>query len=281
MNKVAATLVLLGLVGACGDGDVPSAQRAANALRADGSLSIVGERDAEPDSGEPEGELDSGESEGELDSGESEAELDAALPEDTGAVELVDPRGRSQLDAAELDAGGDAQPEDAQPEADAANLDAGNEDAATDAASADPSVEQRLVARLRACAALGPGEYNPRRIRDDLDRCLTECLIAAACSELRHFMCSEEAPEIITCQAACLDPPLAQPHDCGDGQIVSLGSVCDGLTQCANSSDELGCPVHTCDDGTMITSPARCDGWPLCPDGSDELGCASICPTAQ
>ena len=49
----------------------------------------------------------------------------------------------------------------------------------------------------------------------------------------------------------------------------------DGVAQCADLSDEYGCPAtFTCPgSGECIAAEKRCDGVIDCADGADEAGC--------
>jgi hypothetical protein len=62
--------------------------------------------------------------------------------------------------------------------------------------------------------------------------------------------------------------------DCGDGNFISELDTCDGFADCADESDEVGCPTFTCDDGDTIPQVQDCNGFENCTDGSDEMGCS-------
>jgi integrin beta 2 len=48
---------------------------------------------------------------------------------------------------------------------------------------------------------------------------------------------------------------------------------CNGVAECGDASDEIGCASFTCSDGTMVLQALTCNGTPNCPDGSDETSC--------
>ena len=104
--------------------------------------------------------------------------------------------------------------------------------------------------------------------------------------------CEDEAD----CGApSCEDQGL---WDCGDGQCINPGYVCDGSSEfcnagwgpdCANGADEgldacgytddcaAGCDdtQFDCGDGQCIYDTWECDGWSDCSNGADEADCAA------
>jgi hypothetical protein len=73
------------------------------------------------------------------------------------------------------------------------------------------------------------------------------------------------------------EPPVEGVFVCdpavGDEE-VPMSAVCDGLTNCDNGADELGCDAtlvrFVCDDGTVIAQSSVCDGDFDCGTGEDE-----------
>ncbi|XP_070522387.1 modular serine protease-like [Cardiocondyla obscurior] len=69
---------------------------------------------------------------------------------------------------------------------------------------------------------------------------------------------------------------------CVDGTVVPLANICDGISDCPDSSDEVGtlcrhvvCPtyMYRCNYGACVSRTARCDGLANCVDASDEVSC--------
>lgn len=108
---------------------------------------------------------------------------------------------------------------------------------------------------------------------DDAEgRCAAECILGAACEELRELVCSNSVPpRLETCVTACLPPPFM----CASGDTIDEYYVCDGFADCLDGSDEAAnCP--TCGNGVPLPSYWICDGFEDCPDGSDEVGCPTF-----
>ncbi|KPU74137.1 uncharacterized protein Dana_GF21948, isoform F [Drosophila ananassae] len=68
---------------------------------------------------------------------------------------------------------------------------------------------------------------------------------------------------------------------CQNGDCVPEHSVCDGITQCRDGTDELNCggsheclpSQFRCNSGQCVSSTARCNGRTDCMDSSDEYNC--------
>lgn len=79
------------------------------------------------------------------------------------------------------------------------------------------------------------------------------------------------------CPAMFEDAPVEQLFVCdpavGDEEIP-MSAVCDGLTNCENGADEVGCDAtlvrFVCDDGTVIAQSSVCDSNFDCATGEDE-----------
>lgn len=63
------------------------------------------------------------------------------------------------------------------------------------------------------------------------------------------------------------------PFMCGSGEAIPETWKCDLMVDCADGSDEMGCPTFMCRDGTEIPLPYKCDGFADCRDGTDEADC--------
>ncbi|KAJ7384240.1 Sortilin- receptor [Desmophyllum pertusum] len=86
--------------------------------------------------------------------------------------------------------------------------------------------------------------------------------------------CPKSTRRPITCSSS--------EYQCTDGTCVPLRYQCDGIRQCIDGSDEVGCgggtpstcPDFLCDSKTVCLPLARrCDHMPDCKDGTDEKNC--------
>ncbi|KAK3801367.1 hypothetical protein RRG08_059069 [Elysia crispata] len=70
----------------------------------------------------------------------------------------------------------------------------------------------------------------------------------------------------------------ADQFTCDNRRCVSQDQRCDRSVDCADGSDEAGCPCiegeFQCDDRTCISQDAVCNGRSDCSDGSDERDCS-------
>lgn len=74
---------------------------------------------------------------------------------------------------------------------------------------------------------------------------------------------------------------------CKNKRCVPKSSICDGVNDCEDNSDESACSTHhKCNPKTefqcerdmfCISKQFRCDGEPTCSDDSDEINCPSPC----
>lgn len=157
--------------------------------------------------------------------------------------------------------------------------------------------------RLRECGLISEGElpYLPFQLYAPT-ACYRDCLAGASCTQLEDAMCNGiDLGRICDerCAYRCGDDSLIAPDQecdgimqCSDGEdevgcpvgvepSCARAVECDGYPQCADGRDELDCPMWTCDGGQEYPYSVRCNGWNSCTDGSDELDCATVttmCP---
>jgi hypothetical protein len=185
-------------------------------------------------------------------------------------------------------AGGDASTVPGQP-TDAGNtslVDAGNgssvdgavpgsaTDAGTTPAAGDASISDEVFyAKLRTCGLLSAGRTSPAAASSSpVDDCVRPCLLSATCQELSLYLCSDSLTGgFATCATACI------PKCVGGTTTGDTPDFCDGVAQCKDGSDEVGCDrfYFACTNGMKTTRDYTCDGEDDCGDGSDELGCAA------
>lgn len=126
-----------------------------------------------------------------------------------------------------------------------------------------------LAGTLRECAILSEGEVSELPFYAPTE-CYESCYAEASCEELQAALCRTSVALFQGCDERCA-------FRCGDDSLIAVEQWCDGVDNCADESDELGCGVYTCDDGTTLYGSHRCDGAARCPDRSDELGCPLNC----
>ncbi|CAB3365825.1 Hypothetical predicted protein [Cloeon dipterum] len=74
--------------------------------------------------------------------------------------------------------------------------------------------------------------------------------------------------------------------ECRD-KTCARGARCDGRPDCADGSDESGCPrrcapdQYKCADGSCLDPSVRCNGVSDCSGGEDESNCPSSCSAGQ
>jgi Low-density lipoprotein receptor domain class A len=144
--------------------------------------------------------------------------------------------------------------------------------------ASDLELERQYIDKLKACGmyepSVDPAEY---RIRDEFDRCMGRCALAAGCPQLVSLACDEDDSPLLTCLLACPDPP-SDGFRCRDGSRIPHAALCDLVPDCPAEEDESGCGEFRCADGEVLPAKsARCDYFDDCEDGSDERGCTFQC----
>jgi len=98
--------------------------------------------------------------------------------------------------------------------------------------------------------------------------------------------CSTATPTA-SLHAAEASACVAGQFRCADATCLPATSVCNGLVECGDASDENRCAASCqnnefrCDDGACIDNQAVCDGATDCLGGADESRCANsqrMCP---
>ncbi|MET0340977.1 MAG: LDL receptor domain-containing protein [Polyangiales bacterium] len=141
----------------------------------------------------------------------------------------------------------------------------------------DRALEELVLSKLIECTLLPTSFDVPAnaQVRDETDRCLARCNVAAECDDIRRFACDATTTRsaFTTCLTGCTQAP-ADGFACGDGTRVAHVLVCNGKPNCPDGTDEDDC-AHACGDGSAIEDGLgiACDGNEDCADGSDEAGC--------
>jgi hypothetical protein len=214
-------------------------------------------------------------------------EPDAGLPgPEAPELDATAPRGTDDADADGTDDTGPNDPFDASDgNATTNKVVEEDEEGGTDAeAGVDPSDDagdaglDGFTAKLRSCTLLGPGPFVPLPVNDEWSRCIEACLVAIDCEQLKLFLC-EQAPisDLFTCQSQCPFPSETSGARCAsDDTPLWPSMLCDGLSDCADSSDEAGCETFACDASEKVVVARRCDGFLDCTNGADEADCAPL-----
>jgi hypothetical protein len=134
-----------------------------------------------------------------------------------------------------------------------------------------------IARRLVECGLLSSGTVPPYTIDNRFyapNDCYRECLAGASCDELHQRLCGSSIALPLRCDERCA-------YHCPDGSLVDPTAQCDGVSQCADGSDERGCGTAECSDGRMILAAQRCDGIVQCSTASDERDCPGTCTTTS
>ncbi|XP_071850074.1 uncharacterized protein [Apostichopus japonicus] len=107
------------------------------------------------------------------------------------------------------------------------------------------------------------------------------CLEQIRCDEKKCLPPSWECDGVIDCLDGRDEPEGCQPNDfdCDNGASIPLTSLCDGRVDCEHGEDEgercrKHCPDFKCiDSSTCFSRDELCDGVSDCNDTSDEAGC--------
>ncbi|XP_050054368.1 modular serine protease-like [Aphis gossypii] len=115
---------------------------------------------------------------------------------------------------------------------------------------------------------------------DGSDEFLYECIVPELESELARIKLERQTQ--VTNQSKCVSNA---EYSCKSGQCIDIISICDGIPDCNDKSDEtvelcksgVVCPKNTftCKYGACISNQKKCDGSQDCVDGSDEANCDS------
>lgn len=142
----------------------------------------------------------------------------------------------------------------------------GGHDGGSDACAA-------MITRLRECGLVTAGTLNCGDTGLTLTSCELECIRSVSCADVQSAFCARDLSGMLRCYQQC--EPVFQCADAS--RTIAMQGRCDGWNDCADGSDEQGCPPDTvfeCADGSVtIPWSLKCDGLGDCADGSDELDC--------
>ena len=131
---------------------------------------------------------------------------------------------------------------------------------------------ETLRAKERSCGILGEGKTACADFYDAAEPCEIDCMERATCADIIGYYCATGTTALGTCYSSCVG--LA-PLDCGDGSKIPGWGRCNGVPECEDGSDEVGCDSSTsrykCRNvDQFIALEKLCDGTKDCSDSSDE-----------
>lgn len=130
-----------------------------------------------------------------------------------------------------------------------------------------------IESKLRSCNMLTDGDYCIGAIEDLMLDCTANCINKLTCGELTQYSCTTDLDDWKqTCLSECIGY-----FSCSNGLEIPLTHHCNGVSDCNDGSDEVGCKIYVCYDGEEITEPnPECNGFEDCSDGSNEQNCPSF-----